>query len=40
MLLTIVQHMAALTEGAQIARPIVAGIVVERRGGQINSGGE
>jgi hypothetical protein len=39
MLFAIVQHVAALTKRAQIARPIVAGIVVEMRRGQKDFGG-
>ena len=40
MLFTVMQHMAALTEGFEIARPVVARIVIEVSGRQHDFGRE
>jgi len=40
MFVAVVQHVAALTEGLEIALPIVAGVVVEMSGGQEHFGRE
>jgi len=39
-LVAIMQHMAALTEGLEIAPPVIAGVMVEMRGSQEDLGRE